>query len=379
MPTFRGPAPVLHCPQEPEERTDVNEKRLESVRENLARRGLRQTLIVDPLSIWWLCGYYTEPYERFLALLVTADGAPTLFANRLFPDPSGCGARVVSFSDTDDPVALVAAQTDAGAPLGVDKDLAARWLVPLMEAGAASGCVLASDAVDDARSIKDAHERELMRAASATNDQAMEWLAEQVRPGVTERQIADGLLAEYRRLGAQGHSFSPIVSFGDHAADPHHEPDDTPFVPGDMVLFDVGCKRDWYCSDMTRTFFTAEPTEHQRAVYDAVLRANEAAEKIVRPGVTFAEIDRAARSVIEEAGWGAAFTHRLGHQIGLVDHEPGDVSATHDEPVRPGQCFSIEPGIYLPGDMGVRIEDLVIVTEDGCEVLNRYPKELTVL
>ena len=357
----------------------MDESRLARVRENLARRTIDQMLVVDPLSIWWLCGYYTEPYERFLALYVPAEGTPTLFANRLFPDASGCGARVVEFSDTDDPVPLVAQVTMPDRSLGVDKELAARWLVPLMEAGAASRFVLASDAVDDARSIKDARERELMRAASRTNDEAMAWLVDQVRPGVTERQIADGLLGEYRRLGAQGHSFSPIVSFGDHAADPHHEPDDTPFVPGDMVLFDVGCKRDWYCSDMTRTFFSAEPTEHQRAVYDAVRRANEEAEKIVRPGVTFAEIDLTARRVIEDAGWGQAFTHRLGHQIGLVDHEPGDVSSTHDEPVQPGQCFSIEPGIYLPGDMGVRIEDLVIVTEDGCEVLNSYPKGITVL
>ena len=216
----------------------MDENRLARVRDNLARRGLEQTLIVDPLSIWWLCGYYTEPYERFLALLLPAEGAPALFANRLFPDASGCGARVVEFSDTDDPVALVAAETDRARPLGVDKELAARWLVPLMEAGAASSFVLASDAVDDARSIKDVREQELMRAASAVNDQAMSWLVDQVRPGVTERQIADGLLGEYRRLGAEGHSFSPIVSFGANAADPHHEPDDTPFSRGDMVLFD---------------------------------------------------------------------------------------------------------------------------------------------
>ena len=239
--------------------------------------------------------------------------------------------------------------------------------------------MLASDAVDDARSIKDARERELMRAASATNDKAMAWLVEQVRPGVTEQSIAEGLLGEYRRLGASDHSFSPIVSFGANAADPHHEPDETVLAAGDMVLFDVGCKQDWYCSDMTRTFFTAEPTAHQRAVYDAVRRANEAAEAIVRPGVTFAEIDLTARRIIEDAGWGPAFNHRLGHQIGLQDHEPGDVSATHDEPVQPGMCFSIEPGIYLPGDIGVRIEDLVIVTENGCEVLNSYPKDIRVL
>lgn len=218
-----------------------------------------------------------------------------------------------------------------------------------------------------------------MRQASHTNDEAMNWLAAQVREGVTEHEIAAGLLGEYRRLGAQGHSFAPIVSFGANAADPHHEPDGTVFHKGDMVLFDVGCKQDSYCSDMTRTFFTAEPTDHQLKVYETVRRANEAAEAIVRPGVTFAEIDLTARHIIEDAGYGEYFTHRLGHQIGLEDHEPGDVSATHDEPVQAGQCFSIEPGIYIPGDIGVRIEDLVIVTEDGCEVLNHYSHEATVL
>ena len=353
--------------------------RLQRVRNNMNQRGIDQMLLVDPLSIWWLTGYYTEPYERLLALLIPASGEAVIFANRLFPDPAGYGARVVSFFDTDDPVPLLTREIDRDRPLGVDKELPARWLVPLMQAGAATSFVLASQAVDDARAIKDAREQALMRTASRTNDAAMDWLVAQVRPGVTEREIAEGLLGEYRRLGASDHSFSPIVSFGANAADPHHEPDGTVLVPGDMVLFDVGCKQDWYCSDMTRTFFTAEPTEHQRAVYDAVRRANEAAEAIVRPGVTFAEIDLTARRIIEDAGWGPAFNHRLGHQIGLQDHEPGDVSATHDEPVQPGMCFSIEPGIYLPGDIGVRIEDLVIVTEDGCEVLNSYPKDIRIL
>lgn len=359
----------------------MNNDRLARVRANLRSRGLNQMLLVDPLSIWWLCGYYTEPYERFLALYVPCDETrePVMFCNRLFPEVGDACADVRTFDDTEDPIALVCAVTDHASALGVDKELSARWLVPLMEAGAATGFALASDAVDDARSIKDSREQELMRAASAVNDQAMEWLAAQVRPGVTERQIADGLLGEYRRLGAQDHSFTPIVSFGDHGADPHHEPDDTPFKLGDIVLFDVGCKKDWYCSDMTRTFFTAKPTEHQRRVYDTVRRANEAAEAIVRPGVEFAQIDLTARRIIEDAGWGPYFNHRLGHQIGLTDHEPGDVSSVHHEGVRPGQCFSIEPGIYLPGDIGVRVEDLLIVTDDGREVLNSYTKELTVL
>lgn len=363
----------------------MNTTRIQRVLENLSADGLSQALITDPLSIWYLTGYYTEPYERFLALYLAQDSSAaagfrtTLFCNRLFPDASGFADQIVAFDDTEDPIALVSDVAERDMPLGIDKELSARWLLPLMDAGVATSFALASAAVDAARSVKDGEEQEFMRAASRVNDEAMGWLVAQVREGVAKREIAAGLLGEYRRLGAEGHAFTPIVSFGPNAADPHHEPDGTVFHKGDMVLFDVGCKRRAYCSDMTRTFFSAEPTARQLEVYEAVRRANEAAEAIVRPGVTFAQIDLTARRVIEEAGFGPYFTHRLGHQIGLTDHEPGDVSSTHDEAVRPGQCFSIEPGIYLPGEMGVRIEDLVIVDECGCEVLNSYPKGPTVL
>jgi Xaa-Pro dipeptidase len=353
-------------------------ERLARVRIQLARMGLSQAVVSDPLSIWYLTGYYTEPYERFLALYLGSTDT-ILFVNRLFPDAHGVCEHVVTFSDTDDPIPLLTARCDHTSPLGIDKDLAARWLLPLMDAGAAPQYRLSSRAIDDVRSIKDAHEQDLMREASRINDEAMRWLAAQVKIGVSERQIASGLLETYRRLGAQDHSFTPIVSFGAHAADPHHEPDDTVFTPGDMVLFDVGCKREWYCSDMTRTFFTATPTARQLYIYDTVRRANEAAAALVAPGVRFCDIDQAARSVIEEAGFGAYFTHRLGHQIGLQDHEPGDVSSSHIEPVQEGQCFSIEPGIYIPGEIGVRIEDLVIVTKNGCEVINHVTHEPTVL
>lgn len=360
----------------------MNQQRAERVMANLRDLGLTQALVTDPMSIWYLTGYYTEPYERFLGLyLAERDGrlVDVLFCNRLFPDATGAASRVMTFDDIDDPVPLVADVCDHSSPLGVDKNLAARWLVPLMDVSAATGIRLASAAVDGARSIKDGAERELMREASRVNDEAMAWLADQVRPGVTERNIAERLLGEYRSLGAEDHSFSPIVSFAANAADPHHEPDDTVLVPGDMVLFDVGCRRHWYCSDMTRTFFTAKPTPHQIEVYDTVRRANEAAEAKIAPGVEFAELDLTARRIIEDAGYGRYFTHRLGHQIGLNDHEPGDVSSSHHEPVRPGQCFSIEPGIYIPGDIGVRIEDLAIVTETGHEIINHYTHEPTVL
>lgn len=358
----------------------MDNHRIASVLDNLAAQGLSQLLVCDPRSIQYLTGAYVEPGERFLGLLLRAgESRPTLFLNELFTAPADIEAEVVSFNDTDDPIALLAERCDAAAALGCDKNLPARFLIPMMERNVAAGFALASDAVDDARAIKDDEERALMRAASATNDAAMARFRELVHEGATEQEIAGKLEDIYRELGAQGHSFAPIVSFGANAADPHHEPDGTVLKEGDVVLFDVGCRQDEYCADMTRTFFFGEPDEEQRRVYEIVRQANEAGRAAVHPGARFCDIDGAARKVIEDAGYGPYFTHRLGHQIGLDVHEPGDVSSVNEACVQQGMCFSIEPGIYLPGRFGVRIEDLVIVTENGCEVLNAYPRELETL
>lgn len=353
--------------------------RIETVKHHLEQRGLTQMLVSDPRSIQYLTGVYVEPDERFTGLLLSKDHDTVLFMNEMFIIPEDLACTVRWHSDTDDALAPVVELCDANAPLGCDKVLTARFLLPLMERKAASAFVLASDAVDDARANKDAAERDAMRAASRTNDAAMAQFRTLVRVGISEAEVAGQLENIYRNLGAQGFSFSPIVSFGANAANPHHEPDNTRLATGDVVLFDVGCRQDEYCADMTRTFFFGELTEKQREVYETVRRANEAACALAAPGVRFCDLDKAARDVIEEAGFGPYFTHRLGHQIGLDVHEPGDVSATHDAPLQPGMVFSIEPGIYLPGEFGVRIEDLVLVTEDGCEVLNSYPHEIETL
>lgn len=357
------------------------EHRLSRVAAALAEQGLTQTLVCDPMSIKYLTGYYTAPYERFLGLLIFADTPqePVLFANALFPPADTYVPRVVVFSDTDNPVELVAQHIIPGQTLGVDRQLSARWLVPLMGEPQVSDVVLGSFAVDQTRSVKDAEEQQRMREASALNDKSIDWLIAQLHVGVTEKDIAERLLGAYRELGADGFSFDPIVSFGENNADPHHEPDDTQLKEGDVVLFDVGCARNGYMADMTRCVFFGEPGEEARHIYDVVRAANEAAEALVKPGITFAELDQAARKVIEDAGYGPYFTHRLGHQIGLETHEPGDVSSANHTKVKAGQIFSIEPGVYVPGKTGVRIEDLVLVTEDGCEILNSYTKEPTTI
>lgn len=357
----------------------MNQKRVDRILKNLHDRGLSQMMVSDPYSIFFLTGRFIRPGERFLALYLNRDGNHKMFINDLFTVPEDLGVEKVRFSDSDDAVALFCKATDPHAALGVDKKLQARFLLRMMEEHAAAGFVNSSDCVDRVRAQKDGEEREKMRAASHVNDLAMEQFVKLIQPGVTEIGVAQQMGKIYRSLGAQGYSFDPLVAFGKNAAVGHHSPDGTVLQEGDCVLFDVGCRKDGYCSDMTRTYFFRRVSEHQRHVYETVRKANEAAEAMIRPGVRFCDIDRAARGGIEQAGYGPNFTHRLGHSIGIEVHEPGDVSQAHTEPVQPGMTFSIEPGIYLEGDVGVRVEDLVLVTETGCEILNRFPKELRVI
>ena len=355
----------------------VDDQRVARVLDALeAQHPGAQLLVNDPWSIYYLTGFYADMLERFCGVLLARDCEPVIMVNALHQLPEYDNARVAYHTDTDIVTDAIASEIDPAKPLGIDTVMRSGFLMPLMERHAASEFFLGDFAVTAARTYKDAAEQELMRVSSAANDAVMADAIKLVHEGVTEREIADQMLGLYRKHGCEDFSFPPIVSFGANAGDPHHEPDDTPLASGDVVLFDVGCRKGEYCSDMTRTFVFGEPSEKLREVHDTVRRANEAARKLVAPGVRFCDIDAAARSIIEEAGYGSYFTHRLGHQIGLDVHEPGDVSAAHDAPVQAGMVFSIEPGIYLPGEFGVRIEDLVLVTEDGCEVLNSYPREL---
>lgn len=357
----------------------MKQKRVERIMEALKEMGLTQMLVVDPMSIYYLTGVYVEPFERFYALYLREDGKHIYFLNRLFTVPEDVGVEKVWYSDTDPVMEIAAGYMDKEMPLGVDKELKARFLLPLMEMGAAKGFVNASMAVDRTRGVKDAEEQEKMRISSGINDKAMAKFKELIHEGVTEKEAADQMLKIYQDLGADGFSFEPLVAFGANAADPHHSPDKTVVKPGDCVLFDVGCIKDGYCSDMTRTFYFKEVSGDHRHIYDTVRRANEAAIEKIRPGIPLCRLDDTARNLISGQGYGPNFTHRLGHFIGLGEHEYGDVSSANTQEAEPGMIFSIEPGIYLTGDTGVRVEDLVLVTEDGCEVLNHYSKELEII
>lgn len=362
-----------------EKREHMNEERIEKVLKKMEERQTDQILVTDPASVFYLTGHYEEPFERFWALYLNRSGNHKLVSNRLFSLPEVSGVDILWYADGESGIEKLCPYVEQNKILGVDGVTKAKFLLELMEKKAAAGYTDASEVMKQVRACKDDYEQRKMIEASLINDAAMERFKGLIREGVTETEVAEQMLGIYRELGAEDYSFTPLVGFGPNAACGHHGPDGTALKEGDCVLFDVGCKKDGFCSDMTRTFFFGEPDAESRKVYDTVLKAQLAAEAAVKPGVLLSEIDRTARDIITEAGYGAYFTHRLGHFIGYDVHEAGEVSPASDIIAKPGMIFSIEPGIYLPDKVGVRIEDLVMVTEDGVRVLNHYPKELQVV
>jgi Xaa-Pro dipeptidase len=226
------------------------------------------------------------------------------------------------------------------------------------------------------RAIKAQDEIEAMRQANRLSEQALQNVLDWVKPGQTEVGIAQKLADELSAVGAGGDIFA-LVQIGERSALPHGFAGDRALGEDDILLIDFGGRYAGYPADITRTFCLGTPTDQMQEIYDVVLRANEAAKKVAGPGVPCGDVDKAARDVITEAGYGEYFIHRTGHGLGLDIHELPQMASGVDAPLLPGMVFTIEPGIYLPGVGGVRIEDDVAVTEDGIDVLTEYPRQLT--
>jgi Xaa-Pro aminopeptidase len=235
------------------------------------------------------------------------------------------------------------------------------------------------DEVERLRWAKDPQEIELIERAQEVTDQAFQGLTTKLAPGMTEREAAFELDLAMRESGAERIAFDSIVAFGENAAEPHHHPTDRPLGRGDLVKLDFGCVVEGYHSDMTRTVAFGEPDGELRMVYELVLRAQLAGIDAVRAGVAGGEADEAARAVIREAGHGDRFGHSLGHGVGLEIHEGPTLRDGGEDLLPEGAVVTVEPGVYLPGIGGVRIEDMVVVTADGCRPLPRTTKELVVL
>ena len=359
---------------------NMDREKLKRIYKKMEERNLSQMIITDPPAIFYLTGKWIHPGERMLALYISTKGKETFFVNRLFPIEEDLGVEIQYFDDTEDSVELLSKVVDKESSLGVDKTWPARFLLRLQELGAASSYVNGSVIVDKVRQIKDKDEQEKLIQSSLLNDAVMAELIPYVVKGHTEKELNAIARELYKKHGASDVSFDPITAYGRGAADPHHETDDTKGKRGDCVLLDIGGVLNNYISDMTRTVFLGEVSERHKEIYQIVWDANLRGIAMAKPGNRMCDVDLACRNYIEEKGFGKYFTHRTGHSAGIEDHEVGDVSSVNEEIIEVGQCFSVEPGIYIPEEnIGVRVEDLVLITEDGCTVLNHYPKDLLIV
>ena len=356
----------------------MNEQRVARVRAEMQAHGLTQMIISDSKSIWYLTGASVEPYERLMALYLPVQGEPVIFLNKLFFVPQA-PCREVWHTDSDKPVEQIAEVVDKTKTLGIDKEWPAKFLIPLMELCPGMPVVLASDCVDACRAVKDAEEQMLMKEASRINDETILKARDYVKPGMTERQVAAELVYNMLKNGSEGNSFDPIVVTGSKTSLPHGVPGDKVIQSGDFVTMDFGSIKHGYCSDMTRTVAVGSASEEMRNVYDTVLRAQLAGIAAAKAGVPGKEIDAAARKVISDAGYGKYFGHGFGHSLGLDIHEWPNANPSGETPMPAGAVCSAEPGIYIPGRFGVRIEDVMVIREGGAEIITKAPKELVVL
>ncbi|WP_392485979.1 M24 family metallopeptidase [Haloimpatiens sp. FM7315] len=357
----------------------MNNKRVENIIKNMNNKGIKQLIITSPSSIYYILGVWIEPGERLMALYINSNGTIKFFANELFALDSNLGVDLVLHKDGDDSIEPIASICEDNTVFGVDKTWPSHFLITLMEKKPNLKFVNASPVIDEVRMIKDENEIGLLKEASIVNDKVMKDLINSLSKEKSEKTVADNMMSLYKKYGTEEFSFPPIVAYGANAASPHHDCDSTFLKKGDCIILDIGGKTKGYCSDMTRTVFYGEPSLESRKVYNTVLESNLAGIKAIKPGVKLCDIDKASRDVIDNAGYGKYYTHRTGHNIGIEDHEYPSVGSTDEEIAKPGMVFSIEPGIYIPGKVGVRIEDLVLVTETGCKVLNAYPKELKII
>ncbi|MFE3598315.1 M24 family metallopeptidase [Streptomyces sp. NPDC059142] len=349
-----------------------------------AGAGLAGLLVAPGPDLVHLTGYRpTADTERLTLLVVAAGRDPVLVVPALeAPDAArAAGAPALTLRDwTDgtDPYGVTAPLLDPAGRFGVSDNAWAMHLLALQRALPGTSYAALTEALPMLRAVKDARELERIAAAGAAADAAYEEILKVEFAGRRETDVAADLARLLREHGHSQVDFT-VVGSGPNGADPHHEADERVIDRGDMVVLDFGGLKYGYGSDTTRTVHVGEPTAEERRVHEVVRAAQQAGFEAVRPGAACQEVDRAARAVIADAGYGAYFIHRTGHGIGVTTHEPPYMIEGEERPMVPGMCFSVEPGVYLPGRFGVRIEDIVTVTEDSGRRLNNTPREMAIV
>lgn len=358
--------------------------RMERAAASAADAGLAGLLVAPGPDLVWLTGYQpTAATERLTVLVLAAGQDPVLVVPTLeAPDAErAAGASALSLRDwTDgkDPYAVTAPLLDVDGRFGISDNAWAMHLIGFQKELPGTSYASLTEALPMLRAVKDAAELERLAAAGAAADATYEEIRKVRFAGRKETDVAADLADLLRQFGHSQVDFT-VVGSGPNGANPHHEAGDRVIERGDMVVLDFGGLMHGYGSDTSRTVHVGEPDAEEQRVHDVVREAQAAGCAAVRPGAACQDVDRAARAVITEFGYGERFIHRTGHGIGVTTHEPPYMIEGEELPLVPGMCFSVEPGIYLPGRFGVRIEDIVTVTDDGSRRLNATARELAIV
>lgn len=363
-------------------------KQLSYLKEYITEHDIDALYLDHPQTVSYLSNFESNPHERIVALFILKEGSFLLVPEleKESAQQSSIVQEIISYKDHEDPWKVVAKEMNKRLSslkkigieentLTVDRYKALKQLDHLSPIQ----CTDIRSILQGMRLIKTSDEIDRLKEAGEIADRALEIGIRTLKEGITEQEVVAEIEYEMKKIGITEMSFPTMVLFGDHAGSPHGTPGERQLKKGELVLFDLGVVKNGYTSDMTRTLAFGKVSDEIQDIYHVVLQAQQKAQAAVKPGITAEKLDAIARDCITKAGYGDYFTHRLGHGLGTSVHEFPSLAAGNDLVLQEGMCFSIEPGIYIPGKVGVRIEDCVHVTKDDCEPFTHTPKEFTLI
>ncbi|WP_099362168.1 M24 family metallopeptidase [Fredinandcohnia onubensis] len=361
-------------------------QRLQQLSSWLTEKDITCSFITSTPNVFYLTNFYTEPHERLLGLFVFQHEEPILICPNMElaqARNAGWEYEIIGYSDTDNPWELIqhslSKRNITISSLALEKEhLTVDRFEQIQKLFPSTSFVSAEEKLHTLRMIKEEKEISILEDAAKLADYGVEVGVQAIAQGKSELDVLATIEFELKKKGIRQMSFDTMVLTGLKTAAPHGKPGLETIQKGDFVLFDLGVVLDGYCSDITRTVAFGEVSDQQREVYDTVLKAQLAAVDTCKPGTRIGDIDRAARTIISNAGYGEYFTHRIGHGLGIDVHEFPSMNETNDMLLQKGMVFTIEPGIYAPEIGGVRIEDDMIITADGAQTLTKFPKELLI-
>ncbi|PTM58554.1 M24 family metallopeptidase [Desmospora activa] len=362
--------------------------RLDNLIRRLNQESVDAAFFTSPSTIYYLTGFHCHPHERLLALGLVPGAEPFLVCpslERSRAEQAGWTADILTYSDAEDPWSKVKkAYQDRlnqdAIRLAVEKSQLPLARAEALQALFSTVTFIDGEAIiNEHRAIKDDDEIAILERAAVLADFGVEAGVSVLQEGITEMEVVAHLEAELKKKGIHEMAFSTMVLFGEKTGEPHGKPGSRTLKRGDLVLFDLGVVLEGYCSDITRTVAFQTVDDELQRIYQTVQHAQTAALQQCRPGIPMREVDIAARTIIDEAGYGEYFSHRVGHGLGLDAHEFPSIHDQNENILKEGMVFTVEPGIYVPGKGGVRIEDDVLITADGCKILTQYPKDWRVV